>query len=180
MESKSVVRERIQKSSKVLCILIKFAQIACYIGIGVLFVGLIWVLVNGNLDLLVFNGKVIIKSPFSSEFLQNADVKELIMVVVSALVRTIMMGLLLRQAESMFKDINANGSPFQMEHVKSIRKIAIFFFVMVMCHFDQGNTIKDLSYDLDFTGIVAAAILWCVSIIFEYGCLLQNESDETL
>lgn len=180
MESQKGIKERIQKTSKVLCVLIKVIEIVSFVGLGLLSAGFVWVLINGNLDLLVINDHVIVRSPLSSELLANVNKEELITILVVMIVRTILMILLLKQARRLFQEINMNGSPFEMKHVKTIRKIAIYFFVMVMVNVDTGNTMTDLQYSFDFTGIVAAGILWCISYIFEYGCLLQSESDETL
>ncbi len=180
MESKSGIKERIQKTSKVLCVLIKIVEVVSYISLGVFITAFVWVLLNGNLDLIVINDHVIVHSPFDSDLLANSNKEELVAILVVMTVRTILMILLLKQARSMFKDINMNGNPFDRKHVKVIRKIAIFFFVMVMVNVDTGNAMSDLRYSFDFTGIVAAGILWCISYIFEYGSLLQNESDETL
>lgn len=160
--------------------MIKIVEIVSCIGLGLLIAGFVWVLINGNLDLIVINDHVILHSPFSSDLLANANKEELFTVLIVMIVRTILMIILLKQARGMFKDINMDGNPFEIKHVKTIRKIAIYFFVMVMVNVDTGNTISDLRYSFDFTGIVAAGILWCISYIFEYGCLLQNESDETL
>lgn len=35
-------------------------------------------------------------------------------------------------------------------------------------------------FSIQLTGWMAALLIWCVSAVFDYGCQLQQESDETL
>ena len=66
-----------------------------------------------------------------------------------------------------FREIKDSYSPFRPEIVKSL-KIA---FVLI--------TILSLRSSL-LIGAVIGFSLWCVVHIFEYGCELQKQSDETL
>lgn len=41
-------------------------------------------------------------------------------------------------------------------------------------------TIGELTWRIHIIGIIVAVIIYCISLIFSYGCDLQRESDETL
>ena len=68
----------------------------------------------------------------------------------------------------LFRNINKDYSPFIPENVKLIKIIAVFVAVIVLLE----------------TGIIPAILiglmLWAVALLFDYGCELQNESDEIL
>jgi hypothetical protein len=36
------------------------------------------------------------------------------------------------------------------------------------------------AFSVNFAGVLGALMFWCISLIFEYGCELQKQSDETL
>lgn len=66
-----------------------------------------------------------------------------------------------------FKEMKESYSPFQPSIIKSLKVV----FVLV--------TLLALSSSLA-TGLIVGLALWCVIHIFEYGCELQRQSDETL
>lgn len=179
IETKSI-SERIQKTSKVLGIIIKVSKIICCISIGVFAIGIIYVMFFGNADLLVLNGDVILHSPFSSDLLQQFNSKELILIEANAIVKLAFLIVIFEQARQIFNDFSTERTPFEMKHVKRIRKIAIFYMLISLLDFETKGGTEALSFSLNIMGIVGAAMFWCISIIFEYGCELQKESDETL
>jgi fatty acid desaturase len=67
---------------------------------------------------------------------------------------------------SVFKKLRETGSPFREDVVKSLKKASI---VLLCVGLVAGATV-----------IVAAGIVWVLCLIFDYGRLLQNESDTTL
>ena len=75
---------------------------------------------------------------------------------------------LFRKIGTLFRNINKDYSPFIPENVKLIKIIAVFVAVIVLLE----------------TGIIPAILiglmLWAVALLFDYGCELQNESDEIL
>jgi hypothetical protein len=75
---------------------------------------------------------------------------------------------LFRKIGTLFRNINKDYSPFIPENVKLIKIIAVFVALIVLLE----------------TGIIPAILiglmLWAVALLFDYGCELQNESDEIL
>ena len=81
---------------------------------------------------------------------------------------TLVTAYLFRKIGTLFRNINKDYSPFIPENVKLIKIIAVFVAVIVLLE----------------TGIIPAILiglmLWAVALLFDYGCELQNESDEIL
>ena len=60
MNSSKTITDKIKSMSKALSIILKLARIACCVGIGISVVGIIYVLLFGNANLLVLNGEVLL------------------------------------------------------------------------------------------------------------------------
>lgn len=73
-------------------------------------------------------------------------------------------------AGQMFRDFSREDSPFRQIHVRRMRWIALLIFVASFINL----------FSMQITSWIAALLIWCVSIVFDYGCQLQQESDETL
>lgn len=69
-------------------------------------------------------------------------------------------------AKIVFKLLRENGSPFRDDVVKALKKLAVALLL-----------VGAVSGAIPF---LAAGIVWVLCLIFDYGCLLQNESDTTL
>lgn len=80
-----------------------------------------------------------------------------------------------------FKNISKDGIPFKMFVATRIRVIAILSLIYSLIPtmtFDTSKLSSDFSSgDM---GFVVAIVFLGIAKIFEYGCILQQESDETL
>ncbi len=168
--------EKIKSISKALAVLSKIARIFCFVGIGVLTSGIIFLMLFGNMDLIVLNGSVTVHSPFEMLALQGMDTWKIVFMASAGITSFILLAILFRHARDLFRDISVDGSPFEMKQVKRIRKIAVFYLIISIMNF-EGIT---PDFSLNFAGVLGALMFYCISLIFEYGCELQRESDETL
>lgn len=73
-----------------------------------------------------------------------------------------------------FKHIQLEETPFQPCITKYIRLIAIFLTVYQLIWSWENGFISML------ISLIIPLILFCISFIFQYGCILQKEIDETL
>ncbi|HEY5536631.1 MAG TPA: hypothetical protein VIL99_17075 [Ignavibacteria bacterium] len=180
MKASKTITYRIKSMSKTLSIIFKIARIACYIGIGISIVCIIYLIIFGNteLKLLILSGKVTMSSPFTNSNIFNLDIKQLITIVIAGIISMILMANLFRQVENIFKDIHVDSSPFEMKQVKRIKRVAILYLIISLINFETSAT--SIMISLNLVGIVGALMFWCIALIFEYGCALQKESDETL
>lgn len=79
----------------------------------------------------------------------------------------ILLALVLHFVSRIFKDFMISYSPFQESILKNL-KIALILIVVYTAQSGLG------------IALVIAMASWCVINIFEYGCELQRQSDETL
>lgn len=80
-----------------------------------------------------------------------------------------------------FRSISTDGVPFKMYVATRIRTVAILSFVYSVIPtmtFDTSDLTSD--FNAGDQGIIISIIFICIAKIFEYGCMLQQESDETL
>ena len=103
-------------------------------------------------------------------------------------VSLILMGVVTLMAALMFRSMSRSYTPFLnanpatlmiMGHVTLFSAIALPIFRYVVTT-SMGCGPFTLDIVGSFTMIVIAVIIYCASLIFEYGAELQKESDETL
>lgn len=85
--------------------------------------------------------------------------------------------LALYNAKRIFGCIGKGNSPFTAETAIRIRKIALYVLLFAAFSILSVFKIAFLSF---FMCALFALILFCISLIFDYGCKLQQEVDETL
>ena len=85
--------------------------------------------------------------------------------------------LALYNAKRLFGGIGKGNSPFTAETASQIRKIALY--VLVFAVFSAFSVFK-MAFSQFFMSGLFALVLFCISLIFDYGCELQQEVDETL
>lgn len=97
------------------------------------------------------------------------------------------MTVILFVTSSIFKDISREGTPFTKKNSNKIRTISLLLIaneiiipplrLLVLMIFVPA---VEATSSINLGIIVATAVFFCLALIFEYGCLLQQESDETL
>lgn len=178
MKEEKTTIERIKSASRVLAIILHVGRILCFVGAGIMAAGIIYVALCGNADLLILNGKVLLRSPYDLMNTHGADNLQIILVSAVGIVALNLLAQLFKNAREIFLDMYRDDSPFEKKQVSRIRKIAILYFIISMINFEaQGFS---MSLTLNLLGIVGALMFWCISLVFEYGCELQQQSDETL
>jgi hypothetical protein len=85
--------------------------------------------------------------------------------------------LALYNAKKIFGCIGKGKTPFTAEIAIRIRKIALY--VLLFAAFSILSVFK-MAFLSFFMCALFALILFCISLIFDYGCELQQEVDETL
>lgn len=85
--------------------------------------------------------------------------------------------LALYNAKRIFECIGKGNSPFTAKTAIQIRKIALY--VLLFAVFSVLSVFK-MAFSSFFMCALFALILFCISLIFDYGCKLQQEVDETL
>lgn len=83
----------------------------------------------------------------------------------------------LRSSKKLFYSISKDESPFTIGTARLIKRISIFVFLALICPLYPYYHLSLLSIA---EGAFVVLILCTISLIFEYGCGLQKEIDETL
>lgn len=162
-------KQKIQKLSRVVCKLIT-AAFVIFIIVGVMQIisyavikyDLPYIFKLGNMHvvlpvILTNNINIGDTSINIPEFLQNN------MLGIAGTVITL---IILSFAKKFFKLLRDDGTPFREDVVNALHKMAI-----ALCVLGIFNGIEVL---------LAALVVYVLSLIFEYGCTLQNEIDTTL
>lgn len=83
--------------------------------------------------------------------------------------------------------ISKGRTPFTIQNVKYIKSIAVLLLILgvvvtiLNLTFSLTNT-AGMEYDanIEVTPMLAAIVVYCISLVFQYGVVLQEESDQTL
>lgn len=94
----------------------------------------------------------------------------LLLVILCVLVKLALYFVILALSRQIFRGISQDGTPFRQIHVRRMKWIALLVFVASFIHF----------FSIQLIGCLAALLIWCISMVLDYGCQLQQESDETL
>ena len=94
---------------------------------------------------------------------------------------------LLWNVEGIFKSVLQGQSPFGVAVSHYLKKIALFSLLLsIVPSLVASIVIKaiypatELTFPIEFAGIVAGIVLFVISIFFDYGNELQKTDDETL
>lgn len=182
MNEYSVRIQKIQKTSKIASNIVKFAKIflivmsVLIIGCGLGFIGTKNYL-DQEIEKALGEGELTVDELYvnAGGFLDQALDLSMEDSIASAIgVRLIVGGIILICLSAIMhflgkvlKDIRESYSPFRPEIIKSLKVV----FVL--------TTLFALHSSL-LMGAVIGLFMWCILQIFEYGCELQKQSDETL
>ena len=101
------------------------------------------------------------------------------------LIDTILISFAIFFVYAIFNEIRKGVTPFSHENTTRIKKIALLAAILsIVGSYSDAlvdyYTIGELTWRINIIGIIVAIIIYCISLIFSYGCDLQKESDETL
>ena len=101
------------------------------------------------------------------------------------LIDTILISLAIFFVYAIFDKIRKGFTPFTHENTTRIKKVAIITAILSIVGSYSDSlvdyyTIGELTWRVNIIGMIVAIIVYCISLIFSYGCDLQKESDETL
>ena len=131
-----------------------------------------------------FDGNIT-ENKFIMMFENNSNIKIISYVeigLIFLLVDLIIMIIILRYVEKLFKNIENKNTPFILENVGYIKKISYLMIVLIIIFPLSGslfNLILDLSNEeslFDLMNILEILIIFSMSYIFEYGYEIQKDS----
>ena len=157
----------LQKTSKVFAVIARVIEIVNYVGAAICAAAIpVLFIAQDKLQYFVSGQE---SDQLFQMLSKNMEYKSAMVIFLIFLIAlTLVSAYLFRKIGTLFRNINKDYSPFIPENVKLIKIIAVFVAVIVLLE----------------TGIIPAILiglmLWAVALLFDYGCELQNESDEIL
>lgn len=106
-------------------------------------------------------------------------------VLLIAILYIFIVSMILTHLSKLFKNISKEETPFIMDNVIHLRKMSLYMIVtlvlpiIISLVFALCTGYK-LHITLNISGIVEALFVMAMSIIFRYGCVLQNKSTNTI
>ncbi|MCG7406578.1 hypothetical protein MH117_04045 [Paenibacillus sp. ACRRX] len=177
---------KIKRSSKLLAVCLKILRIIVFIAVGVEISAIIWLAaVPGDVNSTTL-GSIHIISPLGN--IADYSKSELIVQLCVNVSKQSIMIVMLFLAGAIFKDISREYTPFAAKHTKRLKAISKWMVLLAIIPASVemlmlqilAPTVKvyDVSFELSF--ILVAVVFFCLAQIFEYGGVLQQQSDETL
>ena len=146
---------------------------------------------------LAFTALSIVSMTFSVDF--GIETTESIYVLLVLLGIGFIMAILLKIGSDVFKDVALGESPFTLVQARRFKAVSLIVLVYVlleaplspgcmallqMSGIDVGYVFVDYasspSISINIGALLVAAVFFSLSLVFEYGLLLQELSDETL
>ena len=146
---------------------------------------------EGSIVIVKHNGKTIVeeKNQYSimtiKSVLEKANKGKIISMAETALVflivELVLITIILLYLEKLFKNINSGDTPFTMDNVAYIKKMAYMMIAVILLPtvsglFSQLISGLDLNIDFNTFSIIEILFLFSLTYIFEYGYLIQLDS----
>ena len=164
--NKETKLEKLRKTSKVFAVIAKVMEVLGYVFAALLL--LIMILPTGlyfgfNLDDAGMIGGIwnLLQDKLDGEI--ALKVFFIILIILSMIFAYVM-----RKISKLFKNINSEYSPFVPENVRIIKTVAIGMAIITLIEVNIGSA------------LVTGFVIWAIALLFNYGCELQNESDEII
>lgn len=180
-----MITRQIQKTSKTLAIGLKILFIVLLVAIGAEISATIWLAMMSEEGFSTTKGSFQFVSPFvSNGDFSKGDLLSQLCVNIS---RHIIIVSMVYAAGAIFRDMSRDYTPFAAKHTKRLKVISMLMaaiavipaFVQILMMQIITPTVK-VYISIELSYIVVAVVFFCLAQIFEYGGMLQQQSDETL
>lgn len=177
----NAIQKKIQVTSRVVAILTKILYITMTIAVCFEVAGIIWFMVSPEASSISWGGIKIIP-PFSLANYVGIGTDLMTDVASQCFFIAILVS-----ANRIFKSLSREYSPFTQKTVKGMKRIAILLLIDSIVAPQVDSAIKKsvsiatgALHNFSDELIILAIVLYCFSLIFQYGVELQRQSDETL
>lgn len=175
------IQKKIRGSSRAVAIITKILYISVAIAVCFEISGIIWSAISPESSSFTL-GHIKIISPFL--FLKNRSISADLFTGIAS--QSFFIAILI-STNRIFKDISHEYSPFLSKNIRRMKKIALLLlldsFLSPQIDLAIRSSISMTSAapsDFSAEMFVLAIIIYCFSLIFQYGVDLQQLSDETL
>lgn len=182
------IQNSLRKFSNVIFVFARIGYIAAIVGVCICICAMVVLAATGStvFDIELGNGKVL-HAIIAQIDGSTADVwGTMAYVLTYCLFFIAVMRLLMR----LFANMRDNYTPFTMENAELFRKMAIWMIVASIVPATVGQTVGAACakmMELSFSGeygdsfsMISVLVLFAMSMVFKYGCALQEQADTTL
>ena len=111
--------------------------------------------------------------------------RPLLLMFILLLVNTAFLAVIIFLVHAIFNDIGKGCTPFSRQNTMRIKGVAIASVILSLIGgfsdaFVDYYTIGELTWSINIVGLITGMAIYCIALIFDYGCDLQRQSDETL
>lgn len=177
---------KMQKMGKTAYVTLKVFRVVLYIAVALLVALLFWLPTVGSSYLSSIGEINILPSPYVVLSPDGMVLPEIYVIVTEAIITAVIGIYMMYQAGLIFRSIANAESPFIVENVKHLKRIAWGIALMAVVPTVVSGMASVLlggvtfSVNLELAYIVLTVLFFCLAAIFDYGAELQRESDETL
>ena len=183
MNELNSIQNKINKSSRVISIVLEICSVAVIVAFCMEAITLVWIGATGGIGEIFKLGAISIHSPVDSE----AGTAQITVEAVTSMVQQIFVWFMIFTACRIFREISVELRPFELKHAVRIRKIAVLMLVSgVVVPVVRAATARLCDYTAAVSGeinmlyIFIGIIFFALSYMFRYGAMLQQQADETL
>ena len=178
-------QKKIQTNSKTLYIILNILLIVIFLDIIVQIAAIFWINTSPENIVNFKVGPIPVFYPFANSL--NISEQELSILIGAELIRQGFIIPILLIARSIFRDIQTDQTPFTNQQVTRLKKISGLMLLLIIIPFiaetlmtlNLSEIVKQ-SVQFNMTNIIFVLLFYFLSRIFDYGRILQQQSDETL
>lgn len=179
---------KIQTTSQTLTAFLKIICVMTFIVMAIEIIGIILFIVKPEDWFITEFAHAKLFSPFTNSLEDvTLSISAVIAELITELMSNVIMAAILLIAITIFRDISKNYTPFLTKHVNRLKVISLLILADAILIPPLGMLLTmilapkvDASMEIAPFQIILAVIFYCLSLIFEYGGMLQQQSDETL
>ena len=166
--NKEIKLANLKKTCKVFAVISRILEIVSYVGAAISAVSIIALFAGSEYLGVKIDGADQLDSFFLvlKEHFNETTAWVIFLVILTVLL--LLSGLVIRKVGDLFRNINKEYSPFVPENVRLIKVIAVIFAVVTLIEIGV------------IPAVMTGFVIWAIALLFDYGCELQNESDEIL
>ncbi len=182
--------QKISTTSKHVAAIFRIARIACIVLASVLIIAII--VLSTNPDARIAFGDSLKEGSFLLTMVTpGADVS--IVPGLNMLLTACAFGILafamyfglFGELVKLFRTMAEGVSPFAQSVVARVKRIGLFTLLVFLVSNAMSIVFAGIftgkwGFSLDFSLLILCIVVYCLGMIFEYGCQLQQQSDETL
>ena len=177
------IQKRITKTSKMVAIILKIGLILVAMAIGLIVIGMGVLTLTGSSTSQSLQDALTITTQGASAV--DIAVGNIVVAFCLFIVQLAVAFMVFFMLYRIFAAISKEHTPFTAVNAKRMKQVAILVIIMgvinsIIEFVAQRLLASPEGYSIDLMWVVIAAVIYCIALIFDYGCQLQQQSDETL